>query len=79
MTQYIQEEKKHHYMSMSSKRNPALGLLKFTILLDPSLVLHCYILKLSDPFPSVYKKKNAFSLNDICCYTLTQETLSRGS
>ena len=72
------EETSHfHYISMPSTKTPCLAGHEIYNFVKPFLGLHYYILNLSDPYPSVYKKRRR--KNDLCGHTLTQEPLPRGS
>ena len=61
----------------------APGVIKFKILVDPSLVHHHYTLNLFDPSPGVekkiFKENNVFSLYDLYGHTLAQEPLPHRS
>ena len=61
-------------------KNPCLGVHEIYNFVRSFLGHHYSILDLSDPCPSVYKKmkrKNAFSLIDLCGYTLTWNSTQR--
>ena len=69
-------------MATPNIRTPAAGVMKFTILVDPSFGRHYYIIRLSGLCLGVKKILKIiihFHYNDLFGYTLAQEPLPLGS
>ena len=69
-------------MAMPQHKNSCPGVMKFTILVDPSLIIINYNLSSSDLYlgveQKVLKRNNAISLYDLFGHALAQNTLRRG-
>ena len=70
-------------MATPLHKTTAPGFMKFTILVDPSLViittyLVCMIFMYLGVEKKIFKRNNAFSLFDLCDHALAQKPLSPG-